>query len=428
MTYGQTLGLTHNPAVVGNADAYWWGILGVFIKGGVWIGLAGAFLGMGLSGKRYRALEMLIIMIGVIVLMFIGIRWLNRPFDITAQRLPSIYFSADWYWEPNNPKVDPRPECWGGLLCALLGLVAYTGLFKGDRLARNMAFSGFLAGGCGFAIGQSIQAHNAWNPGWLEGTQFAGIPINWWNMMETTFGLVLGFGLALGLWLNHRLIARNDKDVPATIPAPIEWLMITVHAMALALITFDIFVGFENAVLRVWDEDTYRRFSRIADTGVHLGLIPLIGIVGGRYWPYMLPLPLLALPIVGKTVFNASYKGDQLSEPAGWAWLFVLPLLLTFVTAMFYAVRSRFSPPGRSFTRPMLLLAVWLYLSLNFVVFNFPWPWAETTNRTPNSNIFAVCAWTLTTAALAYDTSRRARPRPNDSAFEVITTGPSHDR
>ena len=36
--------------------------------------------------------------------------------------------------------------------------------------------------------------------------------INWWNMMETTFGAVFGAILALGLWLNRRLVARDRPD------------------------------------------------------------------------------------------------------------------------------------------------------------------------------------------------------------------------
>ena len=50
MTYGQTLGLTHDAELVGNWQALGWGLLGLFLKGGIWIGLAAAFLGIGLGG------------------------------------------------------------------------------------------------------------------------------------------------------------------------------------------------------------------------------------------------------------------------------------------------------------------------------------------------------------------------------------------
>ena len=65
-----------------------------------------------------------------------------------------------------------------------------------------MAGWGFVAGGIGFAGGQSIQAWHAWNPDALSQGWFAEYApfINWWNTMETGFGTVMGAVLGLGLW------------------------------------------------------------------------------------------------------------------------------------------------------------------------------------------------------------------------------------
>ena len=49
MTYGQTIGLTQDAALVGNWAALRWGLLGLAIKGGIWIGFLGVLLGMGMS-------------------------------------------------------------------------------------------------------------------------------------------------------------------------------------------------------------------------------------------------------------------------------------------------------------------------------------------------------------------------------------------
>ena len=103
---------------------------------------------------------------------------------------------------------------WGGLLCALIVLVGYVGYIKKDRLARNMVFVGIMSRGLGFTMGQWIKSKNSWTPDWLTTFDlslrqwllgifpekfFSLMGWNWWNMMETIFGLFLGFGLGLGL-------------------------------------------------------------------------------------------------------------------------------------------------------------------------------------------------------------------------------------
>jgi hypothetical protein len=54
---------------------------------------------------------------------------------------------------------------------------------------------------------------------------------------------------------------------------------------------------------------------------------------------------------------------------------------------------------------------VWLYFGLNFAVFQFPWPWAEWTARTPNALVFLVCAAGLTWLALARVGDNRGREK-----------------
>ena len=43
MTYGQTVGLTHDAPLIGNWSSLCWGMIGLAIKGGVWIGFFGFF-------------------------------------------------------------------------------------------------------------------------------------------------------------------------------------------------------------------------------------------------------------------------------------------------------------------------------------------------------------------------------------------------
>ena len=126
MTYGQTLGLTQDAPLIGNIAALRWGLLGTFIKGSIWIGYFGLFLGLGLGGKKYTMIEMALALIVAIFLLYLGIYVLNEPFDPASKKLPSIYFSDYWHWEPGET-LKPRREQWGGLLFALGWLIAYTG-------------------------------------------------------------------------------------------------------------------------------------------------------------------------------------------------------------------------------------------------------------------------------------------------------------
>ncbi|MCA9449752.1 MAG: hypothetical protein KC931_21705, partial [Candidatus Omnitrophica bacterium] len=203
MTYGQTLGLTQNAEVIGNWSALRWGLLGCAIKGGIWIGFGGVFLGMGLSGVKYRAKDLWVLMLALVGAYYIGHALLNRPFDPANRELPSLYFSEAWHWTPEKEGMNPRRESWGGLLFALATLTAYVGWQRKDRLALNMALWGVLGGALGFPGGQTLQAYHAWNPEvfsqgiWTELDRY----MNWWNNMETTFGTIMGATLGLGLWL-----------------------------------------------------------------------------------------------------------------------------------------------------------------------------------------------------------------------------------
>ncbi|HKS38464.1 MAG TPA: hypothetical protein VJW76_14820 [Verrucomicrobiae bacterium] len=390
MTYGQTVGLTHDAPLTGNWAALRWGMLGLAIKGGIWIGFAGAFLGMGLSGVRYRPREMLLVMLGLLGLSALGIWALNEPFDPVTKVLPRIYFSDDWRWEP-GADLKPRREVWGGLLFALAGLIAYTRWRRRDSLAPRLALWGVLGGATGFPLGQSLQAFHAWNLELFRTGVWASLDplINWWNFMETTFGAVMGAALGLGLWLNRQRITSDCDKLPPSLAPMIEWLLLAVHVALLVAVEF---------MAVHWVDALY-------DFGLVLGLIPVVAVAGGRWWPYLVMLPVTALPIAGKTLRHLAYKEHAISLVAGWILYVVLPLAVTIVGVVIFARPSARHREARTFLRPALLFATWLYFGLNFAFFHFPWPWSEWTSRTPNAVVFALCAIGLTVAV------RHTRPR-----------------
>ena len=387
MTYGQTVGLTHDAPLIGNWDALRWGLVGLFIKGGIWIAIAATLLGMALGDRGYSPLEIGVLLCTLLLFLFGGVYLLNKPFDPANHELPAIYFSDDWHWEPEG-ELRPRPERWGGLLAVLAGLVAYAGWIKRDRLALRLALWGFLSGGTGFAVGQSVQAYHAWNVEAFRHGWFAEWDplMNWWNMMETTFGAIFGGTLTLGVWLNrHRVLPAESSD-RVTISIWIEGLLVVVHTMALL----------------AWNFGSFDELDLVADHALPMIIIPAVGVAGGRIWPYLITLPIVALPIAGKTFRELCLREEQIPPALGLPLYIVLPVLFTSAVALLLAYHGKRGMPAKPFASVSLLVATWTYFWLNFSFFHLPWPWRAWTGRTPNALIFAICAIGLTLASVRY--------------------------
>jgi hypothetical protein len=385
-TYAQSVGLTHDAQFRGSMPALLWGMLGLSIKGAVWVGFGGAFLGLGLGGVRYRAREMFLVMVGLLVLHFVGVRLLNKPFQPEDRILPPIYFSHDWYWltDPDF-KLKPRPEMWGGLVLALAGLLTYTRAVRGDRLALQMGLWGILGGALGFPLSQVPQAWHAWHPEAFQTGLMS--KINWWNFMETGFGCFMGATLGLGLWLNRRRIALPVSEPPSTLPGVIELLLLVIHV-----------------TLLVGAEFVSRKLAWFNQYGYILGTIPIIATVGGRWWPYLTVFVVTAIPIAGKTLRNLGSEEHAISMAAGSLLYVALPIVLALGMTVYFARRR--AEVAQPFLTNGLLFCTWLYFALNFAFFRFPWPWQEWTARTPNALVFLVCAAGLTMIALAHRSVR----------------------
>ncbi len=402
MTYGQTIGLTHDNELINNWQALRWGMLGLFIKGGIWISFGGAFLGMGLGGKRYRPLEMAILLPILLGIMFAGIWWINLPFDPENKSLPLFYFSDSWDFEP-DANLKPRFEMWGGLLAAILSLTFYVRFIRKDRLAGRMAIIGFLAGGFGFSGGQCLQAFNHWNPEiFLEGGALGAYAdyfrfFNWWNMMETTFGMIFGATLAFGLWWNRHLIAIDEVDEKVSLSPSFE--------VALLLTHFVLLLNAEFLEQPGWG--IYLSFY--IEYGLLMSIIPLIGITGGRFWPYMMLLPMVAAPITAKVLRNVCYQQQELVPEIGWLLLLAIPMIILITAATWLICRSLKKQTAGAFAAISLLLATWTYFGLNTVQFNYAWPWDEWTTRTPNQIIFGSFTIVLTLAAIGCGIRSRSR-------------------
>jgi hypothetical protein len=384
-TYGQTVGLTQDAELVGNWAALRWGLMGLGIKGGLWIAFAGALLGMGLGEREYRPAELAALLVAVFVGMLLGVYLFNMPFDLAARELPPIYFSDSWTWEP-NADLEPRQEWWGGLLVALIILLGYFGGVRKDRLAVRLALWGFAGGALGFPIGQCFQAYHAWNVEYFREGWFAPLEphMNWWNLMEITFGTVFGAVLSIGIWINRHLIAAETKSASYVFSAPVEWILVFIHV----------------SVLSLWNFASVAALDAIADFALPMIAIPLVAVIGGRIWPYLVTLPIVALPIAGKTVRQLSFEDDTTNAIAGFAIYLVVPLVGLTAAALTMGRHWGRRPSDRLFSRSALLLATWLYFGLNWAFFHFPWPWLQWTGRTPSGIVYIVSSVILTLVAL----------------------------
>ncbi|MCC6490773.1 MAG: hypothetical protein IT364_25020 [Candidatus Hydrogenedentes bacterium] len=177
MTYGQTLGFLTEKETI------YWGLLGCFVKGGIWGLLGGAVLGAGLTRDTYDRKTLVVAFIITIIAFYIGVKLINEP--------KLIYFS--------NREDKPRDESWAGLLFAAIAFLSYLRI-RGTResiaIPLRFALWGALGGSIGFAGGAL----------WLAFGKY--IPVNqdfasWWKMMEFTFGLLLGAAFGFCAYQNR---------------------------------------------------------------------------------------------------------------------------------------------------------------------------------------------------------------------------------
>lgn len=396
MTYGQTVGLTQDTPLVGNVDAYRWGMLGLAIKGAIWIGFGTAFLGLGLSKVSYRPIEMGWLILAMIVAMQVGVLLINQPYSPEEKLLPAVYFSDHWYWEAD---VDaPRREKWGGLMLALGLLVSYVGITKRDGLAVKLALWGIVGGAVGFPLGQAVQATHAWYPEWLaeQPTYAVTKYFNWWNIMETTFGATFGAIVGFGVWLHRRGIQQKQEwhhSQECTVPVAAEWTFIAIYSCMIIAWNF-------SGDLLTDDLDVYM------EQVLPMILIPAIMVLGGRLWPFVMALPMVVIPIAGKTLEMLGYRVAEphLTPTASWIVYGIIPVSLALGIAIYCSDKKRAYVAGRNSSSYLLVVGAWIFFWSNFAFFDWPWPWQPWGGRTPNAVIFMICLGGLTWASWFYRT------------------------
>jgi hypothetical protein len=188
MTYGQTIGFLRN------ADTMWWGFAGTSLKGGVWGLLSGLFIGLGLIFQRIKVKTILLGFLIFLIGLVIGLKVINDP--------KVLYFS--------NPYSHPRNESWAGLLFAAIGLLVFLKIktcAEDFKIVWRFALYGLTGGGLGFGLGSL----------WITvGAQYGSrlFIVDWWKMMEFTFGFLLGGFLGFAAWRSNHIDWRlNPKKL-----------------------------------------------------------------------------------------------------------------------------------------------------------------------------------------------------------------------
>lgn len=188
-TYGQTLGFVLHPERDGYKNKFHIGILGVFLKGGLWFAIAAGMLSLligTLSGEYYSPIEYSILFLLIPVFTLVGPKIFNSPYDKENNRFPKIYFSLN------------RAEEWGGNVLLTLAIIILSAVNK-DILTLGAVATGFLSGGIGFTVGLIL--YRLCNYGTKKRQFFVKLNkmhmIEGWKLMEHVFGAVAGGSLML---------------------------------------------------------------------------------------------------------------------------------------------------------------------------------------------------------------------------------------
>lgn len=203
------------------------GVIGIFLKGGLWFCIPGFILAMlpsALSGV-YKMWEIILMFVLFPVVSVIGTKIFNTPYDKDNKKYPRFYFSLN------------RREEWGSNVMIILVLLVFSAV-KGDLFSVGAGLTGFVTGGFGFLIGLVFydieRRHGRKIFGRLHEKRF----IDGWKIMEHTFGAFSGGALMLYFALcSKHLTALCDKIDLSVLPLGNDNFVFAVVPLVLLVIT-----------------------------------------------------------------------------------------------------------------------------------------------------------------------------------------------
>ena len=119
---------------------------------------------------------------------------------------------------------------------------------------------------------------------------------------------------------------RRSRRPPELTPQG-EWVLVLVHV---------------SAVL-VWNFLSFPAYDLFADQSITMIMIPVVAVLAGHWWPYLITLPIVLVPIAGKTVRELVYRSNEVSPLIGWIAYLGVPLIVSVLTAWWLYQRCGFA-------------------------------------------------------------------------------------
>ena len=314
MTYGQTIGFIIQP------ETFYWGLLGLTVKGGIWGLSGGAILGLGFVLKSIQRKDVVIGLVVLLLGLILGWKLINEP--------KLIYFS--------NPHDKPRAEIWAGLLFGTMALLGWLGFTGQARIPLHFALWGTLGGAIGFGggglwmvAGKALPEAKHW--------------LSWWKFMEFTFGFCFGLALGYAAWLKREaILAAQTIAQPAAARQPT--LLVSVVATTLICLAV---LWCEASIDLVW-------------TFTFLGVALLLLVVFSESFGWQIAVTLTTCAFVYDLAENFSEEESVGGPSLKWG--------LAALTAMVLGcVMVRRQGGGGSMLRWAFLVLMWLAVGVAYL-------------------------------------------------------------
>ncbi|MBT3180264.1 MAG: hypothetical protein HOB40_06970 [Candidatus Marinimicrobia bacterium] len=232
MSYGIVLGYTQHTDFWNAAYGYG----NIFIIGGLWGLVGGAFLGMAFSYSRSRLNDFVwpVLLIAATwgLMDFTGLTEMMEDWEVLTKwdvdwyaAISALLVSGIYYGIKKSEAAKffailsigwilgfailtlglglrmtpPRSDNWSGIVGLAVALMIYL-YNKKDCTSIYMGWSGALFGGFGFSIGAFIMTIQ----------QVAGWPVGGWRLMEEFFGFLMGLGIGLAM---KRYLSDNPSEI-----------------------------------------------------------------------------------------------------------------------------------------------------------------------------------------------------------------------